>query len=285
MGCKGLERVTLGGSLISIDDCAFVGCDKIKYSKFDNGLYLGNEENPFFAFVKTTSSKVRTCTVHADCKIIADSAFLSSKNLVQVSMPKGVLTIGKWAFYACESLSAVTIPEGVTVLDKHAFSSCTKLKTIKLPTTLRVLGEEAFSRCKMLKAIARPDGLTAMGSFCFKECSALKDVQLPSTLEAIPCYAFIACKSLEEIKIPEGVKDVCLGAFEGCESLVSLHLPRTLTEIGSIASDPICADCSALAHIYFAGTKEEWSKTRIENIRNYHTGNYTLHCIDDTPEG
>ena len=49
-----------------------------------------------------------------------------------VTIPKGVTKIGRWAFEGCTGLTSVTIPEGVTEIGRHAFYGCKKL-TIHAP--------------------------------------------------------------------------------------------------------------------------------------------------------
>lgn len=47
-----------------------------------------------------------------------------------VTIPKGVTSIGEKAFYWCDSLTSVTIPKGVTSIGDEAFSKCNNRLTI-----------------------------------------------------------------------------------------------------------------------------------------------------------
>ncbi|MBP3437169.1 MAG: leucine-rich repeat domain-containing protein [Clostridia bacterium] len=272
--CERLKRVYLSG--IPEDIGTFDGFPNIRYNKFDNGLYLGSEENPYAVLIKAAKPNTRTCSVSPDCKVIADYAFARQTELVRVSIPDGVLSIGVAAFAGCTRLRSIKVPESVTRLPKSAFANCENLASVTLPKTMTIIEEKAFYCCEGLKTIQLPEALTEIGSFCFQKCAKLEEIQIPSSVKSIGSYAFYECKSLTEVKIPFGVTWIGCGLFCECENLVSVSFPRGLTSIGEYC----CENCSSLAHVYFDGTEEEWKK-KTWLFASHKTGSYTLHCTGE----
>lgn len=81
---------------------------------------------------------------------IADHAFEANWDIVSVTMPNGLTTIGESAFMDCGSLTTVTIPETVSTIRRAAFASCSSLTSITLPETVSIVMEEAFTGCGSL---------------------------------------------------------------------------------------------------------------------------------------
>lgn len=75
-GCTALSEIRVPDDIKSIDANAFAGCDNIVFSKYDNALYLGNEENPYVALICAVDQSITSCEIHPDTKIFADEAFL-----------------------------------------------------------------------------------------------------------------------------------------------------------------------------------------------------------------
>jgi len=61
---------------------------------------------------------------------IDKKAFLSKKNLKEVTLPAGLENIGDWAFAFCRKLERVTIPVSCTEIGKSIFQECEKLEWI-----------------------------------------------------------------------------------------------------------------------------------------------------------
>ena len=51
-------------------------------------------------------------------------------DLIKVTIPDGMATIGDYMFCGCSELKAVTIPQSVTSIGAHAFDGCVSLKTV-----------------------------------------------------------------------------------------------------------------------------------------------------------
>ncbi len=66
---------------------------------------------------------------------IAANAFKDKTNLVSVSIPSSISTVGELAFYNCTSLSTVTIPASVISVGARCFERCSSLTTINYNNT------------------------------------------------------------------------------------------------------------------------------------------------------
>ena len=74
------------------------------------------------------------------------------ENITPEQLPAGTKVIPKMAFRNRTDLVEVTIPEGVVVIEEDAFSSCKNLRKVVLPSTL-IRATNAFSYCDSLKDV------------------------------------------------------------------------------------------------------------------------------------
>lgn len=80
---------------------------------------------------------------------------------------KKVTRIGLLVFYMHDELINVTIPDGVIKIDGGAFQLCKNLSKITIPSSMNIIGEAAFGDCESLKSITIPDSVTTIGSRAF----------------------------------------------------------------------------------------------------------------------
>ena len=157
-----------------------------------------------------------------DLTEIWEQAF-SGKNLIGITIPEGVTSIGRNAFSGCTSLIEVIIPDGVTCIGWYAFSGCTSLMEVIIPEGAKSIEEGAFDNCSSLVEITIPDGVTSIGNYAFRFCSSLVGITIPEGVTSIGYGVFEHCSSLIEITIPEGVKSIGTGAFYGCSSFETFY--------------------------------------------------------------
>ena len=60
------------------------------------------------------------------------------KNIIHITIPEGVTTIGEDAFYDCSSLKSIDIPDSVTSIEFCAFASCSSLQSIDIPNSVTI---------------------------------------------------------------------------------------------------------------------------------------------------
>ncbi len=152
-GCSSLTSITIGDSVTSIGYYAFRDCSSLQYNEYDNGLYLGNTNNPYLALIKAKSQNVTSCIIHSDTKVIAVSAFSGCSNLTSITIPDRVTSIESSAFYHCSNLTSVTIGDSVTSIGSGAFEYCSGLTSITIPNSVTSIGSNAFEYCIGLTSI------------------------------------------------------------------------------------------------------------------------------------
>ncbi len=62
---------------------------------------------------------------------VGRKAFLSGKNLREISLPPGLHSIGDWAFAYCNNLERVLLPAGCDRLGKALFLDCGHLDCVE----------------------------------------------------------------------------------------------------------------------------------------------------------
>lgn len=123
--------------------------------------------------------------------VIGDGMFMGL-NLISVSLPESVTSIGKAAF-SYNKLSNVTIPDNVTSIGDYAFSECQELASVAMGKGLTTIGNEAFIKCTKLTSVLIPDNVTTIGEKTFSECSRLNTVTIGKGVISVGTEAFSYC--------------------------------------------------------------------------------------------
>lgn len=132
-GCDLLGDVLINKEITAIDAYAFRGCKALKTLAFENDSSLKTigahafEANGFNSLV-----------LPEGLEIIEDNAFASKienkavsvySTISEITLPKSLKTVGRFAFFHCEKLVAVKIAEGADInIKESAFASCTALR-------------------------------------------------------------------------------------------------------------------------------------------------------------
>lgn len=129
-----------------------------------------------------------------------------------------VTAIGDWAFGLPEEnngqLVCVTIPDSVTSIGRAAFVENYNLKSVIIGNGVRSIGASAFAYCYGLENVQIGNNVTTLGRSAFWYCG-LKSIIIPDSVKSIGIQAFGDC-GLESITIGNGVTSIEEAAFRGC---------------------------------------------------------------------
>ena len=259
--CGNLKTVIMPESVVKIEESAFYRCDSLAFNEYENTLYLGTNDNPYFALIKAKSTDITSCKINSQCKIIAKDAFYDCDNLQyneydnamylgssenqyymlvkakstdikSCEINSGCRLIWNSAFSNCSKLTSVIVPDGVVQIGDYAFFYCDSLTSINIPDGVTKIGESAFYNCESLTSITIPDGITSIGEYTFNNCESLTSVTIPESVSEIGYSAFFGCSKLTSINIPSGVTSIGNWAIGRCGSLTTINIPKTVTTIG-----------------------------------------------------
>ncbi len=111
-----LTGVTIGDSVTSIGNQAFLGCSNL-----------------------TSVTFTPTSTLTS----IGDDAFYDC-GFTSIIIPNSVTSIGDGAFFSCSNLTTVTIGNSVGSIGEEVFQSCAALTSITIPNSVTSIGTNAF---------------------------------------------------------------------------------------------------------------------------------------------
>jgi hypothetical protein len=197
--CINLTNITIPESVTSIAS-AFEGCLSLKYNTYDNALYLGKDTNPYLVLVKAVDADITSCNIHSDTKFICASAFHDCSDLMSITIPEGVTSIGNDAFRGCSSLTSITIPDSVTgIINGLAFYGCSSLTSVIIGNGITSIENNAFYMCGSLTSVIIGDGVTSIGNSAFMSCISLTSVTIGKGVKNINGFAFSGCAELSDI--------------------------------------------------------------------------------------
>lgn len=256
--CGNLESIDLPSSINVIHMYAFASCSKLSHISFIGNVslamdaFIGTEyynnsdnwdqESNWFKslyicnhLIKVKSNdygnfsvKVKEGTIG-----IADCAFTNIVQLISVSLPDGLLSIGNLAFAGC-GLTSIEIPKSVIDLGAEAFRGCGNLDKIILPEKMRSMGLGAFQDCVNIEHIVLPNSITKICRNTFENCAKISILELPHSVSKIESGAFNGLANQTTIIIPDSVEVIERGAFQYSKKQIKQY------------------------NIIFKGTKKQW---------------------------
>lgn len=107
-----------------------------------------------------------------------------------------ITAIGANAFFSeygdYDDILTLTIPETVTTIGVKAFSNLKSLEVIRLPQDLKEIASDTFTNCISLEEINFPEGLETLNEFACCNCTSLKSISFGSKIKHIQYQAFDA---------------------------------------------------------------------------------------------
>lgn len=211
---------------------------------------------------------------------IQGASFMSRAEIISVTIPEGVETIGGSAFHRCQGLKKVVLPEGLTEIGERAFEENDSLESISIPSTVVRIKSYAFNGCTRLSEVIIPadSQLAYIEHRAFGACGSLTSMEIPAKVKSIGTFPFSDCAELASITVAEdnetyhsdgnclirtktqeivagcknsviptdgSVKKIGYGAFYGCSDMTAIDIPEGVTTIGYSAFE----GCSGLTEI------------------------------------
>ncbi len=221
---------------------------------------------------------------------------------------KPVVAIDNDAFYECTNVVSITIPETITSIGNRAFSGCVRLVEVINNSSLKItvgsaengsvaenalevhsgesklvkdngmlfytfngknhlvgydgddvdvtlpekyngksylIRDYAFYRNYTIKNITIPEGITYIGAYAFGDCSSLEDITIPDSVTELGASAFLNCRSLQYAKLGNSISAIKKDTFANCDSLWTVDMGKKITDIGDYAF----SNCRSLVSI------------------------------------
>lgn len=199
---------------------------------------------------------------------IEDSAFYHCRNLLEITLPKGLEEVRAYTFTGCNMLQEIDLPSSLTYIGDSSFYKCASLQDIVIPQNVTEIGDSgftysgisnallgsnvgtigklAFAGCSNLSNILFGSELETIGELAFADCTDLFDVTLPQYVFEIGDRAFSGCVNLTRITMNDGLKYIGDQVFLGCVSLPEITIPEGVISIGA----EVFSGCESLANIW-----------------------------------
>ncbi len=192
----------------------------LKYNEYENGLYLGTKDNPYYAFMNTAKDDITELALHPDTEIIAPYAS-TSYNLNRVTLSDSLKYINWDAFSVYDSsynihitpcdleyteyggfyyLGSETNPYYVLVsITNHDATNVVIHEDTKIILPRSFYCGESKEAATRLESITIPESVITIQGNPFKDVTGLKEINFEA--DSIDDFEIIE----ESFELPEGV--------------------------------------------------------------------------------
>lgn len=249
-----------------------------------NGNLDGIYEYPWTPY----ANNIRYVILEKGINKVNDYLFCDYSELIKVTIPDTVKSIGSLSFSQCTKLTDLTIPDSVTYISGSAFYGCSSLEEVIIPNGVESIGMNAFMSCGLTR-VSIPASVTnissnafyandfveirvdennayytndEMGSLLSKDMTQLIQCptgkenvhySIPDSVTWIESKALAGWSGLLSVTIPNSVEAVGSLIFAQCTGLTSVIVPDSITTLGSY----MFSDCTGLSSVVLPDTVYE----------------------------
>lgn len=202
----------------------------------------------YTAVPKSTSGNIAVPSSLGGCPVtrIEGYAFYNCRDIIAVTIPDSIKSIGYQAFYGCNtSLFDTTSITGVKLVDGWAVGNTETFVMVLDLNGVRGIADYAFNGCSGVSSVTIGENVLRIGDNAFRDCSSLASVTVQEGLLSFGTSSFHGCNSLTNVVIPHSVTDIGPSAFENCSGLLNVSIPSSVTSIG----DRAFVGCSGLKNL------------------------------------
>lgn len=222
--CGKLERIT-----VDSDNKNFLSRDGILYGRSVGGRDFGfggvlfelppqyqNTEIVFPSEVRVTLpysaqglSKVQSVKLNEGLENIGKATFYNSLQLISLSIPSTVTTIGANILLNCSKVSNIELKENPTFTltngqvreGNRLVLVANTMKNVVIEDGIAEIASGVFMNNKVIESVVIPDSVTKINGKAFNGCTSLKSITIGRGLQTLAADAFSALSSLEAITI------------------------------------------------------------------------------------
>jgi len=173
---------------------------------------------------------------------IGNSVFYDNYDITSVIIPEGVIAIDDNAFSWCYNLVTVTLPNTLTTIGNTVFADCS-FNSITIPNSVKSIGDEAFIYCGGLQSVLIPNSVESIGSWAFGDCWGLLAINVAEdnmyyssedgvlyNKDKTVLHTYPSGKNTADFSIPNSVTNILGGAFFAT-SFTSISIPNSVVSI------------------------------------------------------
>lgn len=202
-----LYKVVLPNSINKIGKNIFEDSPEIILNEYKKCLYLGSEDNPYYALIETPR-ELETIEINLDCKLIASEAFKKS-SIKNIDIPEGIKSISKDAFKDCASINKINIPSSIECIDENVFDGL-NLETNEFEN-VKYLGNDNDPYLIMLDVNDK----------------TVSSLNIANDTKIIYKNAINGLSSLTSLTLPEDLVQICSNAIIN-SNISSINLPKNV---------------------------------------------------------
>ncbi len=292
---------------VAHDGYTYAVIDGIRYALKDSEAMVAFQPKNIASELAIPSS-VKYNGVDYTVTGIAYRVFYSKGNdLVSVTIPSSVTSVGSYAFYGCNRVTiyceVASQPSDWNGIDwsyrRPIVWDCKNNVVAKPDGDILVTIDGiryalkdgvASVACQLNNSVSvkipsfviyrdTSYSVTNIADDAFYYCSNLTSIEIPASVTEIYGYAFADCINLKTVTFAENSQLASIGsyAFDGCTSLASITIPASVTSIGYGAF----RGCTSLASITIPS-----SVTKIGSYAFKDCSNLTIYCeAESQPSG